>query len=142
MEEFSWPLAMRVERGKIRELARALHAASDDNLDVAGDDRVGLFASPTFPSAVLNHWGRPVADILIELGCDLNRVLHGSEEYEYPSGPLREGQELRGEIRLVGEEQKTGSDGTPMRLLHLEGALEDQRGGPCVRFRRTIIEKG
>ena len=141
MDGRSWPLSMRVERGKIRELGRALRATDERYLGPRGVDGPGLLAPPTFPSAVMNHWGRPVADILLELGCDLHRVLHGSEEYEYPSGPLREGQVLRGQIKLVGEEDKTGRGGAAMRFLHLEMLLDDEFGGPGVRVRRTIIEK-
>ncbi|MBV9749219.1 MAG: MaoC family dehydratase N-terminal domain-containing protein, partial [Acetobacteraceae bacterium] len=75
-----WPLRMAVERGKCLEMAHALRATQPQWFDA---DR--LVAIPTFP-AVLNHWGFSGTAILTELGCTLSRVLHGSEEFEYPAG--------------------------------------------------------
>lgn len=137
VSERSWPVHFAVERGKCRELARVLRAP-------AGPYREGrrLTAVPTFP-VVSNHWGFSGADVLRDLGCDMSRVLHGGEEYEYPNGPLLEGQEVRGEQRLISRESRTSGSGTPLTVLVLETVLTDAvTGEVAVRIRRTLIERG
>lgn len=130
-----WPLHMVVERGKCLEMSSALRATTPMYCDA---DR--LVAVPTMP-AVLNHWGFSGSAILAELGCTLARILHGSEEFIYPNGPLREGMRLHGAMRLVSRERKTRRDGSGMLVMNFETELSDRDTGRlAVRIKRTLLE--
>ena len=134
-------MAFRVERGKIRELATALRATDPALRGASGVDGRPLVAPPTFPSAAMNHWGLSTGEILEQLGCEVTRVLHGEEEFDYPHGPLREGDEVRGEIRLADDQRKTGRAGVEMRFLYFEAELRRTTGELAVTLRRTLIEQ-
>ena len=51
----------------------------------------GANANRPTHTAALNHWGFSAADVLRELGLDIRRVLHASEEFEYPARLLSRG---------------------------------------------------
>lgn len=130
-----WPIRFTVERGKCVEMARALRAGSDAFLASPL-----LAAVPTF-TAVANHWGFSGSDILRDLGCELSRVLHGSEEFTYPDGLLTEGMHLIGAIRLVSRERKVNRTGRGMTAMAFETTLHDETSGRvAVRVTRTLIE--
>ena len=87
------PFVVTVERGKIKEFARAI---GDDN-PVYLDDRVGqasewgdIIAPPTFMTTFREAAGDG-GEFLRELGTDISRLLHGEQEFEMHrrSGPAR-----------------------------------------------------
>lgn len=140
-----WPVEFVVERGKCLELARALRAEGSPylpQLEADGQSGQPLPAVPTFP-VVANHWGWSNARVLEDLGCEIPRVLHGSEEYEFPNGPLREGQRLRGAMRLVEQQSKTSSSGKKMTSFRFETELVDRDTGEVAALiRREVLEMG
>src|SRR5204863_994205 len=76
------PFVVTVERGKIKEFARAL----GDSNPLYLDDRVGqasewgdIIAPPTFMTT-FREAGGDNADFLRELGTDISRLLHGEQE--------------------------------------------------------------
>src|SRR5258708_13093430 len=78
------PYAVTVERGKIKEFARAIGDLNPFYLD----DRVGaasewgdLIAPPTFATTFRDE-GADTNALLRELGTDISRVLHGEQEFE------------------------------------------------------------
>jgi hypothetical protein len=134
----SWPRQVRVEQGKCMELARALRATEGGAY--LGD--TPLTAVPTFP-VVVNLRGATGTEIMIELGCDPQRVLHGSEEYFYPNGPLTEGQELAGAMTLISRTQKMTKSGRAMTVFEFETELRDVATGDiAVLIRRSALELG
>src|SRR5690606_25589971 len=70
-----------IERGKIREFARATGSA---NPAYDGPDAV---IPPTFLTTAGNFWATPADLPTGELGFELARVLHGEEEYEFFGAP-------------------------------------------------------
>ena len=67
--------------------------------------------------------------------------MHGSEEYEYPNGPLVEGQRLAGEMRLVHRETKRSRSGRELTAFEFETELVDEGSGElAARIRRTVLE--
>jgi hypothetical protein len=129
-----WPIRIRVERGKCLEMARALRATTPSLLE-----GVPLRAVPTFP-VVMNHWGTVGSDIIRSLGYDLTRTLHGSEEFEYPDGPLQEGMEIAGHMRLVSRERKTNRSGRGMTIVSFRAELKRADTGKlAVAINRTLI---
>jgi hypothetical protein len=131
----SWPLALVVEHGKLLEMARVLRATAPEYLDADP-----LIAVPTF-TAVTNHWGFSGTTILLELGCSMKHVLHGSEEFRFPDGPLREGQRLEGAIALRDVERKTTRSGREMTSFRLRTVLKDvDTGKPAIEIERVVLE--
>lgn len=131
----AWPIAFTVERGKCMEMARALRAT-----DAAYLTGSLLAAVPTYP-VVMNHWGTSGSSVLASLGCELKRVLHGSESFEYPSGPLREGMRVEGELKLVSTERKLTRSGRGMTLMNFVAELRDAKTGAlAVRVSRGLVE--
>ncbi len=126
-----YTVRLTVEAGKIAEFRDAT------GLPPAPDVTV---APPTFP-VVLEHFSRPYAAVLSDPGIDLARVLHGQERITYPTGPLRVGDHLTGEIRVVGDERRTGGSG-PLRLVTLRVDLQRPNGEIAVAVERVLVVLG
>lgn len=128
--ERTWPAHLEVDRGKIREFAAAtgLRAYDPD------------LAPPTF-TAVLNHWGLSVRDVMEDLGYDIVRVVHGEETIRYPSGPLQAGEVLDGVIRVLSIERKDGRSG-PMDLVRLCLEFTRPDGSVAVVVDRDLLVLG
>jgi hypothetical protein len=132
----TWTITLDVEHGKCREMANALRASVP-----AYTTDTALLAVPTY-TAALNHWGFSGADVLRELGLDITRVLHASEDFEFPNGPLREGQKLVGDMRVVSKETTAKPDGRLTTTVVLRTDFRDRRSGePALAVNRTIIER-
>jgi len=131
-----------VERGKIREFARATHAQDSVHTDrdaarAAGFDDV--LATPTHV-VVAGHF-RDQRAFLGTLGLALERVVVGSVSWQYLR-PLKAGDALRGVRRVVGDERREGKRGGSMRLITLETEYVDTDGAPVVRQQEILIERG
>ncbi|MEJ8570566.1 FAS1-like dehydratase domain-containing protein [Microbaculum marinum] len=120
----------RVEAGKLREFARAVGDTS------WRDDTVT--APPTFTVACSAEFvERLVTEIL---PVDRSRTVHGSQSYEYLA-PIRAGDRLHGEARLLSDEIKTGRRGGTMRVIRV--AIEYRNAdtsAPVCREIMTTIE--
>ena len=91
-----------IERCKIKELCLAI---GDDNpifFDKEAAAKEGYKDTPaplTFPT-VINFWGYPeIWDRMKEIGVDVKRLLHASEEYEY-FAPLYPGDAVTGSVSV------------------------------------------
>jgi acyl dehydratase len=134
------PVTMHVERGKIREFARAIK--DDDPLYAdeayAAREAGGIVPPVTFLQTV-SHWddgaGRP------RLPFDLKRVLHGEQEYEF-LGPIHAGDVLTAVSRIADVYEKPGKRGGPMTFAVTETEYRNQRGELVARARHVTIETG
>ena len=134
------PVTMHVERGKIREFARAL---KDDNpiyFDEAHAKHTagGIMAPPTF-SMTVGFWddgrSRPL------LTYDVRRLLHGEQEFEYLA-PIYAGDTLTAVGRVADVYEKSGSRGGTMTFGIIETSFTNQRGEKVLISRSTLIETG
>ncbi len=132
------PVSMHVERGKIREFARAI---KDDNPlyfdeEYAQRTAGGIVAPPTF-SMTLGFWddgrNRPL------LTYDVRRLLHGEQEFEYLA-PVHAGDVLTATGRVADVFEKAGSRGGSMTFGVLETTFTNQRGEKVLLSRSTLIE--
>jgi acyl dehydratase len=119
------PYAVTVERGKIKEFARAI--GDDDPLYL--DDRVGaasawgdIIAPPTF-SITFRDEAADTAAFLKELGTDISRILHGEQEFEI-FRPLQPGQSYLCRAKIVDIYEKSGRSG-PMAFVVRETTIAD-----------------
>jgi len=122
---------LTVEAGKVAEFVRATGGRLIESPNGS------LVVPPTFP-VVLEHQGPPIVDLVIGMGFVPERLLHGEETIDYPSGPLHVGDDLSGETRFVQARTKRGRSGelemltTCTELLRPDGEL-------AVRITRTFI---
>ena len=134
------PITMHVERGKIREFARAIK--DDDPLYFdeahAGHEAGGIMPPVTFLQTI-SHWddgrGRP------RIPFDLKRVLHGEQEYEFLA-PIRVGDVLTAVSRVLDIYEKPGKRGGSMNFAVTETTYTNQHGTLVARAKHLTIETG
>ena len=128
---------MWVERGKIREFARATGSEAPDYFAVA--DPV---SPPTFLTTA-RFWETPEARAFgKDLGIDPHRLLHGEQEYLFEGPPPRAGAKLH--ARTVVEEiyDKDGRRGGTMTFVVTRTDFTDDGGIIVAQARSTAIETG
>ena len=133
------PFTVTVERGKIKEFARAI----DDTNPMYLDDRVGaasewgdIIAPPTF-TITFRDDGVDSAGFLRELGTDISRLLHGEQEFEI-FRPLRPGETFLCRAKVVDVYEKTGKSG-PMGFVVRETTLTDQTNEIVAKMRGVTV---
>jgi len=128
---------MPIEWGKIREFARATGSTQP------AYDEPDAVIPPTFltTSAL---WEPTEGPTLVErLGVDLTRVLQGGQEYVFPRGYPRAGEQLFVEIGVESVTVKEGKRGGAMTFIVVLTTY--RRGGAqgeiAAEGRATVIER-
>ena len=110
------PYTVTVERGRIKDFARAIGDANPFYLD----DRVGaaspwgdVIAPPTFLTTFRDE--NDTGTMLRDLGVDIARVLHGEQEFEIHR-PITPGETFLCRSRILDVYEKTGKSG-PMAFV-------------------------
>jgi acyl dehydratase len=132
------PFVITVERGRIKEFARAI---GDDNPAYL-DDRVGqasewgdIIAPPTFLTTFRD--GADSTAFLKALGTDISRVLHGEQEFEIHR-PIRPGETFTCRSRVVDVYEKTGRSG-PMAFVVRETQVTDTTNEIVANVRHITV---
>ena len=119
------PFTVTVERGKIKEFARAIGDLSPFYLD----DAVGrasewgdVIAPPTF-AITFRDENADTGVMLRDLGVDIGRILHGEQEFEQHK-PIRPGETYLCRSRIADIYEKAGRSG-PMAFVVREMAVTD-----------------
>lgn len=133
------PFPVTVERGKIKEFARAIGDLNPFYLD----DRVGaaspwgdIIAPPTF-AITFRDEAADTAVLLRDLGVDISRVLHGEQEFEL-LGPIMPGQTYLCRRRIVDIYEKAGRSG-PMAFVVSETTVTDRAGEIAAILRHVTV---
>ena len=133
------PFVVTVERGKIKEFARAIGDLNPCYLD----DRVGaasewgdLIAPPTFAVTFRDETADTGA-MLRDLGTDISRILHGEQEFEL-FRPLQPGQTYLCRARIVDIYEKSGRSG-PMAFVVRETTITDRTNDVVAAMRHITI---
>ena len=131
-------VSFEIEKGKIREFARAIgdknpafykeEAAKELGLE-------GLAVPPTFPTVFAMAGGFPAA--VAELGVDFAKLLHGGQEYEYLQ-PVKPGDTVTGKIVIADVFEKSGKAGT-MDLIVFETTYVNQDGQKVLIDKSTLV---
>ncbi|MGV9710991.1 FAS1-like dehydratase domain-containing protein [Gordonia sp. NPDC003424] len=135
-------VSFEVEAGKVREFARATHAADPVHTDPEVAAAAGFESIPATPTHVVvagHH--RDQAGFVSALGLAIERVVVGSVEWEY-ARPLVVGDRLTGTRRVVDDTTRDGKRGGTMRLVTLETSWVDDAGDTVVTQREVLIERG
>jgi len=134
------PYAVTVERGKIKEFARAIGDLSPFYLDdeVARAGPWGdIIAPPTFPITFRDEQADTGA-LLRDLGTDISRLLHGEQEFEHRK-PIQPGQTYLCRARITDIYEKSGKTG-PMAFVVRETTVTDSDNDiVCVMRQITVV---
>jgi len=133
------PYPVTVERGKIKEFARAV----GDLNPFYVDDRVGrasawgdIIAPPTFAVTFRDETADTGA-LLRDLGTDISRLLHGEQEFEIHR-QLVPGETYLCRTKVVDIYEKTGKSG-PMAFVVRETAVTDATDEIVVTMRHITV---
>ena len=133
------PFVVTVERGKIKEFARAIGDLSPFYLD----DAVGrasqwgdIIAPPTFPVTFRDE-SFDAGTLLKELGTDISRLLHGEQEFEHFK-PIRPGDTLLCRTKILDVYAKSGKSG-PMAFVSRETTITYGENDIVARMRHITV---
>jgi hypothetical protein len=125
-----------VERGKIREFARATGSSAPDYLDVP---------DPVSPATFLTtsaFWQPEDDDLYRQLDIDLRRLLHGEQEFVFLREPPRAGTVLHAQTVVEEIYEKEGRRGGVMSFVVTRSDFTDDNGAVVAQSRTTLIETG
>jgi len=130
------PYAVTVERGRIKDFARAIGDLNPMYLD----DDVGrasewgdVIAPPTFPISFKDE----SVDLLRDIGTEVSRLLHGEQEFEIFE-PLRPGETYLCRSKIVDQYEKTGKSG-PMGFVVRETTITDKHNEVVAKMRGITV---
>jgi N-terminal half of MaoC dehydratase len=124
------PFTMPIELGKVREFARAVGMALDDE------------EAPTVPPTFLQTamlWDVPGSSPVYDAGLDFERVLHGEQEFVFHGAPPRAGDALTVQRRVDKVYDKAGSRGGTMTFVEEAVEYRDEAGVIRAEARNTRI---
>jgi hypothetical protein len=125
------PFSLTVERGKVREFAKAIE---DPNPAYLSD---GPELPPTFPT-VFAFWGE--ADLtknLSSIGVEIWQVLHAEQEFEYLAS-IKVGDTVTGQPAITDIYTKEGRSGA-MDFIEVETIYTNQDGVQVLKDRALLI---
>lgn len=129
------PFEVHIERGKIREFARAVQSADPAH------DGADAVIPPTFLTTAHHLWsGVEFSEWIAELGFDPARVLHGEEEFEFFGPPPAAGMVLEAEAAIGERWEREGTRGGSMRFARVVTQFHDPNGALVAEQRTTVIE--
>jgi hypothetical protein len=130
------PFELVVERGKIREFARATKSENPEYLD----DPTPV-SEPTFLVSSV-FWAPPGATRWGSLKLDMRRVLDGGREFVFHGPPPRSGTKLTAQSRVDDIYEKEGKRGGTMTFVETVQEFRDEAGELVAEMRSTAIETG
>jgi hypothetical protein len=128
------PFELDVERGKIRELARATFSTHPAYLE--GDRPV---CPPTFLTTTF-HWEGPTSNPWEQVRMDPSRGLHAEQEYVFHGPPPRAGTRLTCRSRIDDIYEKEGRRGGTMTFVVMVTEFRDESGRLVAEGRLTGVE--
>ncbi len=136
------PITWEVERGKIRELVKAIGDPNPVYLDKDAALAEGYADTPaplTFLTVPM-MWCEKMPSIINDLKINIMMLLHGEEEYEYYR-QIYPGDTITGTPRVARIEEKESASGSKMDMVTVEVLYENQRGENVAKSRSLIIER-
>ena len=134
------PYPVTVERGKIKEFARAIGDLSPFYLD----DTIGrasewgdIIAPPTFPTTFRDE-NADTGAMLKDLGVDISRILHGEQEFEHYK-PIRPGETYLCQSRITDIYEKTGRSGAMAFVVREMAVVDRESDVVCLVRHITVV---
>jgi hydroxyacyl-ACP dehydratase HTD2-like protein with hotdog domain len=125
------PFELVVERGKIREFARATHAEHPAF-------QTGACIPPTFLTTAY-HWHTAESDVEPVARLDPQRSLHAEQEFVFHGSPPAAGTTLTGTARIDRVYEKRGRRGT-LTFVEIVTEYRDETGELVAESRLTGVE--
>lgn len=133
------PYTVSVERGRIKDFARAIGDMNPFYLD----DHVGaasewgdIVAPPTFPITFRDE-AADTGVFLRDLGVDISRILHGEQEFELHR-PITPGETLLCRPKVVDIYEKSGKSGA-MAFVVRETSVTDKANELVATLRGVTV---
>jgi hypothetical protein len=123
-----------IERGKIREFARATMSRNSDY------DAPDAVVPPTFLTTARFFWEPAGQSPFRELGLNLKRTLHAGEEFIFHGAPPRAGVVLSVTSHLAERYEKQGKRGGTLRFGTVVTEFWDSAGMLVAEQRTTVVE--
>jgi acyl dehydratase len=136
------PIVWEVERGKIRELAKAIGDPNPiyaDREAALGEGYKDMPAPPTFLTVPM-MWSTSMPAVINDLAINFMMVLHGEEEYEYYQ-EIYPGDVITARPKVASIEEKVSKSGKKMDLVTVELLYVNQRGEKVAKARSLLIER-
>jgi hypothetical protein len=125
------PFLLEVERGKVREFARATFA------DVPDDERP--VTQPTFLTTAF-HWQSGACDPWESVRMDPSRGLHAEQDFVFHGPPPRAGERLIGTSRIANIYEKTNRAGKTLTFVEMVTEFRDESGRLVAETTLTGVE--
>lgn len=135
-------IVWEVERGKIRELVRAIGDTNPIYVDREAAAKEGYQDCPAPPTflTVPAMFAGSMATAVVDLGINFAMVLHGEEEYEYYQ-EIYPGDVITGAPKVMSIEEKTSKSGRTMDMVNVEILYTNQQGITVAKARTLIVER-
>ena len=133
------PYPVTVERGRIKDFARALGDFNPLYLDdrVAAASAWGdVIAPPTFPITFRDE-SADTGTLLKDLGVDISRILHGEQEFELHR-PITPGETFLCRPKVTDVYEKSGKSG-PMAFVVRETSVTDKDNELVATLRGVTV---
>lgn len=136
------PIVWEVERGKIRELAKAIGDPNPIFQDREAAIKEGYRDTPA-PATFLTvpmMWSTSMPFVITDLAINFMMVLHGEEEYEYYR-EIYPGDVITATPKIAAIEEKTSKSGRKMDMVTVELLYTNQKGEKVARARSLLVER-
>ena len=136
------PIVWEVERGKIRELAKAVGDPNPIFQDREAAIKEGYKDTPA-PATFLTvpmMWSTSMPFVITDLAINFMMVLHGEEEYEYYR-EIYPGDVITATPKIAAIEEKTSKSGRKMDMVTVELLYTNQKGEKVARARSLLVER-
>ena len=121
------PFVLEVERGKLREFARATFGEP------------GEVSPPTFLTTAF-HWQSADSDPWEKVRMDPSRGLHAEQEFVFHGSPPRAGDRLTGTSRITEIYEKTNRAGKLLTFVVMTTEFRDDSGRLVAETKLTGVE--
>jgi hypothetical protein len=121
------PFVLEVERGKLREFARATYGEPGD------------VSPPTFLTTAF-HWQSGDSDPWERVRMDPSRGLHAEQEFVFHGSPPKVGDRLVGTSRITEIYDKTRSSGGTLTFVVMVTEFRDEAGVLVAEAKLTGVE--
>ena len=139
------PFELPIEKGKIKEFARALGDKNPLYSDEELARSIGFESIPaplTFTATFLHHVPDEnfLLNMMEEMGISVATSVHGESEFEYLA-PVCAGDVLTVRIKVKDYYQKEGKRGGKMNFITIESTYTNQEGELVQKDRMLFIER-
>jgi len=128
------PFELEVERGKIREFARATGAENPDYLEAPNPPVPATFLTTQF------FWQTPTSNPWQAVEFSRERGLHAEQEYTFHGPPPTAGTRLTGVSRITNIYEKQGRRGGTMTFVEMVTEYRDESGRLVAEAKMTGVE--